>query len=540
MRKRKNMLLSFILTLAMVMGLSVPSASAAKAIKLNTKKATITVGETKKIKVKNTKKKAKWSITKGKKYIKLTKKKKDSVTVKAKKKGKAVVQAKIGKKKLTCKITVVKKKKEKTITDNKNQRKASQTPSSPPAPTKAAPTASAPPNFTNTTNKPPVSATPEAVKNLVIDLSKCGNTVFTSSPAKINFSSQIDSRFDLSLYSSLKVSYKMTFEGNDSSDFNQGKIGLAKTSASLDGYGDGIKYTMNMTARGTSVSLGLTNLSGTVAGINIQPMNGDYSWPKKLTKISITGIEFIAKKGAVYPDPNKPSAPTPTPEPTYAPEEFNYEGTDISWIDKSKPMVAFTFDDGPVGNTDTSNSMVIQKALKKYGAHATFFYIGSQINSDARKDEILQAKTNGFEVGNHSWGWSSLSDMTSTEIKKSIGDTNAKLTEITGYNNFLFRPPNLSVSDTMKGYIKAPFINCSIYSKDWEKATKEQIIANVKKAADGDIVLMHETENNTKEAVEELLDYFVNEKGWQVVSVSELFAAKGKKLTTGTIYNNAK
>lgn len=38
MRKRKNMLLSFILTLAMVMGLSVPSANAAKTVKLNTKK----------------------------------------------------------------------------------------------------------------------------------------------------------------------------------------------------------------------------------------------------------------------------------------------------------------------------------------------------------------------------------------------------------------------------------------------------------------------------------------------------------------------
>lgn len=537
MRKRKNMLLSFILTLAMVMGLSVPSANAAKAVKLNTKKATITVGKTKKIKVKNTKKKAKWSIKKGKKYIKLTKKKKNSVTVKAKKKGKAVVQAKIGKKKLTCKITVVKKKK--NIADDDKQRQATKTPVSP---TKAAPTSSPTPTPPSSNTDTPPSSTPETVKNLVIDLSKCGTTTFSASPAKIDFSSQLDSRFDLSLYSSLKVSYKMEFEGDDTSDLKLGKIGLAKTTATLDGYADGIKSTMEMTAKGQSVSLSLSNLSGTVVGINIQPMSGEennYAWPKTLTSVTITGIEFIAKKGAVYPDSNKPTTPTSTPEPTYAPEEFNYEGTDISWIDKSKPMVAFTFDDGPVGNTETSNSMVIQKALKDHKAHATFFYIGSQINSDAKKDEILQAKTNGFEIGNHSWGWSAMSDMTSSEIKKSIGDTNAKLTEITGYNNFLFRPPNLSTSPTMQGYIKAPFINCAVDSKDWNKATKAQIIENVKKATDGDIILMHETENNTKEVVEELLKYF-KDKGWQVVSVSELFAAKGKKLTTGTVYKNAK
>lgn len=82
--------------------------AAAKKVKLNKKTASLKVGKTFQLKVKNTKKKVKWSIKSGKKYISLKNKKKASVTVKAKKAGTAKVVAKVGKKKLTCKIKVTK------------------------------------------------------------------------------------------------------------------------------------------------------------------------------------------------------------------------------------------------------------------------------------------------------------------------------------------------------------------------------------------------------------------------------------------------
>lgn len=243
--------------------------------------------------------------------------------------------------------------------------------------------------------------------------------------------------------------------------------------------------------------------------------------------------------------PSGDSSETPATTPPQAtdsekePGEFQYEGLDTSWIDLSKPMVAFTFDDGPVGSSATNTSMIIQNALKDHGAHATFFYIGGQINTEAKKNEIRQAQEYGFEVGNHSYGWDSLSSWEEEKIEKSIEDTNKILTELTGYSNFLFRAPNLSVSNTMKKCIKAPFVGCAVDSKDWDNATTAQIIANVKKAKDGDIVLMHETQKNTAEAINTLLDYF-EEKGWQVVSVSELFAVRGKKLIAGKEYSSCK
>ncbi|MCM1246202.1 MAG: polysaccharide deacetylase family protein [Roseburia sp.] len=539
MRRQTRRMLSFVLALVMFLGVAIP-VQAAKQVKLSSKKVSVKVGKTKKLQVKNTTKKTKWSVVKGKGCIQLTKKKKQSVVIKGKKAGSAKVLAKVGGKKLYCKVSV------------KGEASVVQTPqTAAPEPPVQSATAS-PVDATSAEPSQMPSASPsvtptqsadskqpgQPVENLSIDLSRYATTKFTA-PGKINFSDQLESWFDLTLFSKLKVSYVLEFEDGDSSDFVNGKIGLAQSTDTLTGYADGIAHNFSITATGTTAEVDLSGeaVEGTAVGINIQPMNASYNWPDKLVSITITGIEFVAASGAVYPDPNAPAVATETPGPTYPPEEFRYEGLDTSWIDASKPMVAFTFDDGPVGNTDTSTSMIIQNALTDHNAHATFFYIGSQINSDAKKDEIRKAKERGFEIGNHSYGWDPLSSLKEAKIKKSIEDTNEILKELTGYSNFLFRAPNLSVSDAMKGYIKAPFIDCAVDSKDWANATTEQIIENVEKAKDGDIVLMHETQANTAAAINELLEYF-EEKGWQVVSVSELFAVREKKLITGTVYSS--
>ena len=49
---------------------------------------------------------------------------------------------------------------------------------------------------------------------------------------------------------------------------------------------------------------------------------------------------------------------------------------------------------------------------------------------------------------------------------------------------------------------------------------------------------MHEYNTKTYEAINNILDTFIDE-GYQVVSVSELFALKGKTLMTGTQYSSA-
>ena len=256
---------------------------------------------------------------------------------------------------------------------------------------------------------------------------------------------------------------------------------------------------------------------------------------------------------AVVPTPTAnpaAGASKPTPKPTVAPEfvssEFKYDGLDKSWIDKNidpeKPVVALSFDDGPGGYSEfVDYGMQIQKALTAAGAHATFFYIGAHIKHDEEsRNEVLAAKEAGFEVANHSYDSNGLNSVGPEVIKEKIAKTDELLSEITGYKHFLFRAPNVAYSQAMYAVIEKPFIDVSIWSQDYQNSTtKDNLVNNViNNLKDGGIINMHSVHEKTAQAVPEILEQ-CKDKGYQVVSVSELFAIKGKKLMTGVKYNNA-
>ncbi len=214
---------------------------------------------------------------------------------------------------------------------------------------------------------------------------------------------------------------------------------------------------------------------------------------------------------------------------------------DVSWIDVKKPMVAFTFDDGPVGTASSATSIRIQDALKSNGFNATFFYWGNKINS-SNSAEITRAFNAGFEIGNHTYTHPNLTSMSASQISDEYNKTSEILKSLTGLSTFLFRPPYLSVNDTVKSAIPTPLINCGIDSKDWDNASKDAIVNTIKTAMsngtlNGQIVLMHETYSTTAGAMEEILPY-LKQQGWQVVSVSQLFKARGQQMKNGNIYNS--
>jgi len=251
---------------------------------------------------------------------------------------------------------------------------------------------------------------------------------------------------------------------------------------------------------------------------------------------TVYSITFHMKAGY---DSGTP-APTATPIPVDPNDTGIWENnTDVSWIDPEKPMIAFTFDDGPVGATNTSYSIRIQDALAASGQHATFFYWGNRINA-TNEAEIKRAFDMGFEIGNHTYSHTDLTTLTPEKMLEDIAKCAEKLTAITGLEHFLIRPPYLGTNKTVRDTVREPMINCSIDTKDWAGATAEDIInvINTQKK-DGAIVLMHETYAATAEAMETLIPQLVAE-GWQIVSVSELFKAKGLELKDGQVYNNAK
>jgi len=209
------------------------------------------------------------------------------------------------------------------------------------------------------------------------------------------------------------------------------------------------------------------------------------------------------------------------------------DNIDVSWIDPSKKLVAFAFDDGPVAN---SSSNKILNALKTNNCHATFFYIGRQINGSTRS-EISTANNQGCEVANHTYTHPYLTNMSSNQIKDEVNKTANELKSITGKSEFLLRPPYLATNQTVSSSVGCPMITCSLDTGDWNNGNYNSVLNKIKSAKDGDILLMHENYDFTASAVESAIPY-LKQQGFEIVSVSELFKMKGKTPYNGQIYSN--
>ena len=202
-----------------------------------------------------------------------------------------------------------------------------------------------------------------------------------------------------------------------------------------------------------------------------------------------------------------------------------------SSIDPDKPMVALTFDDGPGPRTKE-----LLDALQKYNAHATFFMLGQKVPSYA--DQVKRMKELGCELGNHSYDHADLSKMDEEGVQSEISKTNENIRKATGQEASLLRPPYGAISSTMKTVAGMPMMLWNIDTLDWKtrdaQKTIDAVMGSVK---DGDVILMHDIHTESVDAALELIPILLDE-GYQLVTVSELAAAKGDILNNGGVYTN--
>lgn len=200
-------------------------------------------------------------------------------------------------------------------------------------------------------------------------------------------------------------------------------------------------------------------------------------------------------------------------------------------LDTEKPMMALTFDDGPGERT-----MELLDVLEKYHAHATFFMQGKNI--PGREETVAKMEKIGCELGNHSYNHPQLTKLTPLEIRKQIGDTDNLVKQAAGKGTSTLRPPYGAINDTVKTSAGLPMILWNIDTRDWETLNKQATMDKVLTYADdGDIVLMHDIHSSSVDAAIELIPILID-KGYQLVTVSELAEARGVRLEAGKSYTD--
>lgn len=205
-------------------------------------------------------------------------------------------------------------------------------------------------------------------------------------------------------------------------------------------------------------------------------------------------------------------------------------------LDASKPMVALTFDDGP-------NGMVTKKiiaTLNKYHQKATFFCVCNRIPKYNNADVVKRAYVSGNQIASHTYGHVILTSLKSpNSIKSQVTQANQVIKEVIGCEATALRPPGGFVNDKVKKSVDLPLIGWSVDTEDWKSRNCHKILLKCQSIEDGDIVLMHDLYPTTAQAVAKLVPRLVK-KGYQLVTIDELFYYKKIRLENGKIYYSGK
>lgn len=193
-------------------------------------------------------------------------------------------------------------------------------------------------------------------------------------------------------------------------------------------------------------------------------------------------------------------------------------------LDPTQKYIALTFDDGPSAQTTPQ----VLDILREKKVPATFFVLGQNVANNA---SLLQRMIyEGHEIGSHTYSHPLLTELDLPAVKQEIIQTDQAIYLATGKLPTLFRPPYGAINSAIAEVIGKPIIEWSIDPKDWQNKEPRTIIKNIKQAAyPNTILLLHDTQNQTLQALPEIIDA-LQAQGYTFVLVRELLQDQQKPL----------
>ncbi len=233
------------------------------------------------------------------------------------------------------------------------------------------------------------------------------------------------------------------------------------------------------------------------------------------------------------PTPTVPESASPSPdtaEPTVDPDAtpFPYGPDD--------KLVAITFDDGPYPGV-TNRILDIIEAYAADSVRVTFFVVGLQILK--YPGFVTRAANLGCEIGNHTYHHKNLTKLSPEEMLAEVEDVSEMIRELTDASPTLVRPPYGARDEAVYATLQYPLILWDIDTLDWSTHDADSTVEAALRCEDGDIILMHDVRADTADAFERIVPELLA-RGFKLVTVSEMFAAKGISLEPGKSYRHAK
>lgn len=190
-------------------------------------------------------------------------------------------------------------------------------------------------------------------------------------------------------------------------------------------------------------------------------------------------------------------------------------------VNENVPVIALTFDDGPYPKVTGH----ILDVLEKNGVCATFFVLGSRI--EGHEDMLTRMDELGCEIGNHSFSHADLTRLSKADCQRELSDTDAEIRRVTGHEASVVRPPYGYYNKTVMSAAGRPLILWTVDTNDWRgKAPGEIADYVIQQAKEGSVILMHDQQTQTADAMEMIIPTLI-EEGFRFVTVSELIRLTG-------------
>jgi peptidoglycan/xylan/chitin deacetylase (PgdA/CDA1 family) len=195
--------------------------------------------------------------------------------------------------------------------------------------------------------------------------------------------------------------------------------------------------------------------------------------------------------------------------------------------DRSRPLVALTFDACQSSERETGYDAAIIRTLTETQTAATLFLGGLWVQSHLTQTQVLAAVPY-FELGNHSWSHLNFAELPTEEITAEITKTQEILVRVTGRVPTLFRLPGGTYGPGALEVIAG----LGLRAIQWDVVTgdpnpnvlAEDIVRAVTtRAQNGSIVIMHMNGRgwHTAEALPAIIDE-LSRQGFRFVTISEL------------------
>ena len=202
--------------------------------------------------------------------------------------------------------------------------------------------------------------------------------------------------------------------------------------------------------------------------------------------------------------------------------------------EKEPKYIAITFDDGP----HPTWTPVMLDGLAERNVSATFFLWGQW--TPGNEELIARILDEGHQIGSHTFSHEALTEKTDEEVLAELSACTQALQPLTSQDKFWLRPPYGFCDERVAALCDVPVILWSIDPAAGEAVPAdkmEKII--VREAKDGAIILMHDTTEANIIASLNAIDR-LEEKGYEFVTVEQLFRHKGVTPEPGVMYREIK